>query len=205
MNGKMIDKSWAEVKAVIDKVHKHVCGQANFNDMRMLLDRNNLWNDAVEKYVGNLISSCTACRSTAPPQLSRKVLISSLSKQISDIVCVDHFYVHVVRLMHCVDAATRFSAAFVVSSASMNDAVFAFESCWISQFWEPTAIHGDKAFAYGSFMEFMNSRDIMIRLVPPRCHTKNSVESKHGVIRMYISGYKLPPLTCRRIYLHQEQ
>lgn len=133
----LIDKSWAEVKTVIDKVHKHVCGHANFTDMRMLLDRNNLWNDAVEKYVGNLISSCTACRSTASPQLSRKVLISSLSKQISDIVCVDHFYVHVVRLMHCVDAATRFSAAFVVSSASMNDAVFAFESCWISQFWEP--------------------------------------------------------------------
>jgi len=179
----MADEPWCEVKAVVDKVPKHVCGHANFTDMRMLLERNGLWNDTVEDYVDKLISDCTACRSTAPPQPSHKVSISTMSKEFNDTVCVDHFYLESVRLMHCMDIVTRFSAAFVVTSSSMDDAVFAYESCWLSQFWQPSAILGDKAFAHGSFKSYLESCEIRFKCVPPRRHSKNPLERKHGIIR----------------------
>ena len=28
------NKSWPELKAIVDKVHRHVCGHANFTDLR---------------------------------------------------------------------------------------------------------------------------------------------------------------------------
>lgn len=34
------DRPWSQVKSIADKVHKHVCGHANFTDVRLLLERN---------------------------------------------------------------------------------------------------------------------------------------------------------------------
>lgn len=177
------DRPWKEVKAIIDKVHRHVCGHASLTDMRLLLERNNLWSDRVVDYVHKLIENCVSCRSTAPPQPNRKVSISSLSNNFNEVVCVDHFYLDGVQLLHCMDTATRCSAAFVVSSTALDDAVFGFENCWVNQFWLPESIHGDKAFAVGKFKQYMDERSISFRLVPPNLHSKNPLESKHGVIR----------------------
>lgn len=44
-------KSWAELKKVTYKVHKHVCGHATFSDIQILLDQNDLWSDQVEHYL----------------------------------------------------------------------------------------------------------------------------------------------------------
>lgn len=45
------EKSWSEVKAIIDKVQKHVCGHANYTDLQLLLERNDLWKGSVASYV----------------------------------------------------------------------------------------------------------------------------------------------------------
>ena len=43
LSGRMLDqKPWTEIKSIIDKVHKHVCGHANFTDFQLLLKRNEL-------------------------------------------------------------------------------------------------------------------------------------------------------------------
>lgn len=177
------DIPWKEVTAIIDKVHRHVCGHANLTDIRVFLQRNKMWNNAVEKYVSDLVSRCTACRSTAPPQPSRKVSISNLSKGLNEVVCIDHLYLESVRMFHAMDLVTRYSAAFVVGDATMEKAIHAFESCWINQFWIPDEIKADKAFINKEFEQYCKDRDIKISPIPPQRHSKNAVESKHGIIR----------------------
>jgi len=65
----------------------------------------------------------------------------------------------------------------------MGEAVQAFEACWVSQFWYPESVHGDKAFQVGDFKTYADSLGIKIRPVPPRRHNKNAIESNHRVIR----------------------
>lgn len=184
LNGNICNNySWNETKSIINKVHRHVCGHANYTDMRLLLERNNMWSDVVSDYVGNIIESCTACRSTAPPQPSRKVSISSLSRNFNDVVCLDHFFLESLCILHCMDMATRYSSASIVSSTSLENVIMGFESSWLSQFWLPDAIQADSAFAGSIFKNYLASRGIRLRLVPPRRHSRNPLESKHGIIR----------------------
>ena len=191
LSGRMLDqKPWNEIKSIIDKVHKHVCGHANFTDFQSLLKRNELWNEAVASYVHKLVEECTACRATALPHPNRKVSISSMSKHFNEVVCVDHFYLGEIRLMHCMDLVSRFSTVQVVDSANLDDAVSAFEACWVNQFWYPESIHGDKAFATGDFKNYMDKVGIAFRPVPPGRHSKNAIESKHNVIRsIYLAAF----------------
>lgn len=102
--------------------------------MQLLLERNSSWSDAGRYYVHQLIESCVSCQSTALPQPSRKVYISSLSRSFNDVVCIDRFYLEGVQRLHCIDMATKFSAANVVKSASLYEAVFGFGACWLNQF-----------------------------------------------------------------------
>ena len=184
LSGSMLEeKSWSEVKAIIEKVHKHVCGHANYADLQLLLERNELRNGSVASYVHQLIESCSACHSSAPPQPNRKVSISSLSRAFNEIVCVDHFYLDAIRLMHCMDLGSRLSTVHVVHTATISEAVIGFEACWVPHFGYPESIHGDKAFDASNFKSYMKERDISFRPVPPGRHSKNTIESKHNVIR----------------------
>lgn len=126
-------RPWNQVKAIFDKVQSHVCGHGSLTDMSLLLQRKNLWTEPVADHVHQLIESCVSCRATAPPQPSRKVSISSLSRNFNEIVCVDHFYFDGVQLLHCMDSATQFSAAYVVGYSAFDEAVFGFEACWVHQ------------------------------------------------------------------------
>lgn len=47
----------------------------------------------------------------------------------------------------------------------------------------PSAPQGDGSFAHEKFRDYFDGHDIELLPVPPRCHLKNVLESKHGVIR----------------------
>lgn len=140
-------------------------------------------NEAVKNYVKHITNNCSSCRATATPQPSRMVSISSRSKTLNSILCVDHFYFDKTRLFHVMDLTPRYSAAFCVSNATMNEAVLALESCWMNQFWIPDSILADEAFMPGSFGQFCNERRIKLSMVPPKRHSENQIESKYGTIR----------------------
>lgn len=93
----------------------------------MLLDRDGMWNDAVNQYVSQTVKSCRACRATPHPQPSRKVSISSLFKKFDDAVCVDHLYIDLLHQLHVMDNTTRFSAAYIVADAYLSSTFPAFE------------------------------------------------------------------------------
>ena len=50
-------RPWAELNKIVDKVHKHVCGHARLNDIKILLKRNSMWAGEVERYLNRVIDS----------------------------------------------------------------------------------------------------------------------------------------------------
>lgn len=60
------DIQWHEVKKIIDRVHKHICGHANRTDFQIILKRNNIWNNEIQGYVSKLIQDCRKCNASAP-------------------------------------------------------------------------------------------------------------------------------------------
>ena len=45
------NRSWPQLKRIVDRVHEHTCGHSTFSDIRSLLSRNQLWSPAVEHYL----------------------------------------------------------------------------------------------------------------------------------------------------------
>lgn len=152
--------SWSSVKRLVDRIHKHVCGHASYSDVRTLLLRNRLWTNQVQHYLVQVFSSCTSCKASAAPPPNRRVSLTSLNRQLNEVVCVDHFHLDNVTLFHVMDTATRLSAAHVVKSTKLEEAVLAFEACWLSQFWTPMAVHGDAAFSKGAFRSMLQHYEI---------------------------------------------
>lgn len=65
----------------------------------------------------------------------------------------------------------------------MNTAIMAFEETWITHFWYPKQVRGDKAFNEGEFKIYMDNKDIKFDLIPPGRHRRSAIESKHALIR----------------------
>lgn len=152
-------------------------------DSKILLERNGLWNEEVEKYVQNIISNCRACHAKAPPQLPRKVSFSPLTKNIDEIVCIDHFYLDETCFIHFMNLVSRYSVTQIVENTQLHHVVSAFEHLWKDQFWYPETIRGNDAFLKGKFKEHIDELGIKFELVPKQRHYKNAIESKHSIIR----------------------
>ena len=93
------NSSWKKVKNIVDKVHKHVCGHASLSDIQILLERNNMWNSEVRKYLSR--------SKTYEPKQTRKVSVSSLNRYFNDLVCIDHFHLGDQRICHIISASKR--------------------------------------------------------------------------------------------------
>lgn len=85
--------------------------------------------------------------------------------------------------MDFMDLLTRFSTVQVVNSTALNESIISFKSNWVSHFWCPEAIRGDRAFCEGEFNKYIDHLDIKFELVPNGRHYKNAIESKNNVIR----------------------
>ena len=50
---------WYELKIIIDKVHKNVCGHASLSDIKILLKQNNIWTEEAENYLNRVVDTCS--------------------------------------------------------------------------------------------------------------------------------------------------
>ena len=65
---------WKELKRVVDRIHRHVCGHASFSDIRTLLVRNKLWSPEVQAYLSKTVAECNDCiASSTPPQTGKSL------------------------------------------------------------------------------------------------------------------------------------
>jgi len=200
-------RPWKELKAIVDKVHRHVCGHSNYSDIKVLLERNGIWDDAVMKYLSQILEKCESCSTTALPKKSPKVSLSSMTRGFNEVVCVDHMYLEDHCVFHMMDSVTRYSSGSVVESTGMMDSIEAFESTWLNEFWMPKALTFDPAFKNKMFEKFAEKYGIALRPLPPRRHSKNVIESKHRIIRdVYLrlkSAFKDDPTVNGKILVNQ--
>ncbi len=177
------NRAWSDIKKIVDKDHKHVCGHAELSDMQTLLERNNSWNHEVKTYLNRIVDSCSNCARCYEPKQARKVFLSSLNRSFNDVARIDHLHLGNMRICHIMDAATRYSVGAVVPDTGMVSAIDVLDSHWISQFWAPNSMQFDQAFDNEIFKNFLNVYGIESRPIPARRHNKNALESKHKIIR----------------------
>lgn len=36
-------RPWKELKSIVDRVHRYVCGHSSYTDMKILMERNGIW------------------------------------------------------------------------------------------------------------------------------------------------------------------
>lgn len=175
--------SCSDTKKIVDKIHRHVCGHSSYSDIKILLERDGIWNETVAKYLAGTIDSCSACRATALPKPTRKVSLSSMSREFNSLVCIDHFYLDELCVFHVMDSVTRYSVGSCMPDTTMYSSILAFESGWMSEFWTPNSVLYDPAFKNEEFQSWIAGYEISARPIPPRRHNKNALESKHRIIR----------------------
>lgn len=167
----------------MDKVHRHVCGHSNFNDVKLLLQRNMLWSQECSSYLSKVMEECKFCHLIDSPLGSRLVSLANMSRGFNEVVCVDHFFPENLDVFYVMDAKTRYSSGCIVSSTNMHEAVAAFDSHWVSTFWPPGSVQADQSFNSKEFKSYLNIFDIKLRPVPPYRHSNNVLESKHRILR----------------------
>ena len=185
-----VDLTWKKRKELIDKVHRHVCGHSNYRDIRMLLERNGIWNDECNKYLSHVLESCASCHETRLPAQPRTVSLSNLSREFNQLVFVDHFFLDELQIFHVMDAKSTYSAGTVVDSLTIADAIASFETCWTSQFWAPAQCQGDQAFLAADFQQYLKAMGTTFRPSPARRKYKNAIEGKHRTIRSVFDRLK---------------
>lgn len=174
---------WSNRQRIIDRVQNHVCGHSTYSDMRTLLERNKPWDENTQKYLFQLVSNCMHCSATSTPPPNRRVFLASLSREINEVLCIDHFFLDSLTVFHCMDVATHFSAGSIVESTSMESAIHSIELIWFSQFWTPSFFQADGTFQNDQFKPFLKRYEIELRPVPPRRHCINPIDPRHGTIR----------------------
>lgn len=160
-----------------------MCGHATFTDYKLLLERNGFWNKTIASYLAKIVNRCTACRSTSVSQPNRKVSVSSLSKTFNEILYVDHLHLGEIVLVQTKDLITRYSTVYAATSRNLKEAVVGFEAARVSYFQYPDSVRGERAFRVGAFNNYLEKLGTAIHPVPPGRHYKNSIDSKHNIIR----------------------
>lgn len=102
--------SWKTIKHTTDKVQKHVCGHSSYFNMKLLLIKNDFWNDAVKRYLTDGAEKFAGFCHTSMPQNTRRVPLSSLSLSVNELVCIVYVYLLKVCSLHVIDSVTRYSS-----------------------------------------------------------------------------------------------
>ena len=165
--------------------------------LRMLIERNGLWDNALTEYIRKLCADCTICVRTGRPLPSRKVSLSHIDAKFNSTVGVDFFFwsrdpSHTVPCIHAMCMGTSFSEAEPVPSREMEQAARIFESLWIHQHGRPVHAAYDPEFNSASFVEMLSKHGIVQQPRPARRHNKmGRVERKHHTIKLILSRIAL--------------
>lgn len=85
--------------------------------------------------------------------------------------------------MNFMDATTRYYAAVSSTKITLTESLMSLETVWLAPFWPSTELRGDAEFSKDVFTTELKKFSITLCPSPPRRHSKNVLESNHGVIR----------------------
>lgn len=115
--------SWATVKRVIDKVHMHVCSHSSYEDIKLMEKRNQIWDKQCRTFLSRMLEGCPACMALKKPSGARNVSLSSMSRELNEVVCIKHFFPDRLDVFHIMDSKTRYSTGSIVPSLQRQEAI----------------------------------------------------------------------------------
>lgn len=92
----------------------------------------------------------------------------------------------------CHGRCKRFYAMSVVKTKSVEDAVLAFQFCWVSQFWTLSVLLAAGTCWIGTFQVMLHKYDVKIRLVPQARREKNILDSRNGSAQFFQLQHAVP-------------
>lgn len=94
------------LKPIVDRAQNHVWGHADFDDLSVLQECNDLWTAEANKYLLRVTESGKEFRPTIKPISSHKGSLSSLSPMYNNVTCVDHMFLDQTRVFPVLNAKT---------------------------------------------------------------------------------------------------
>ena len=161
--------------------------------LRMLMQRNGIWDRRLKRHLESVCTNCNICLQTGEPLPARKVSVTHINCTFNSEVGVDFFYWprgqgNTVLCLHAMCMGTSLSEAQPVASREMSTSAAAVESLWIHQHGRPVALGFDPEFNKAEFLAMLKRNGIIARPRPARRHNKlGRVERKHRVIKLILS------------------
>lgn len=146
------------------------------------MQRNGILSHDADAYLTSVVESCKACRATSLPQPSVEVSLSALSRQFNVVVCIDHVSLDGALVFHVRDAGSRYSAGILFDATSIQSAISAYETVWLSPCWPPVSLQAGQTFNTKLFTLYLSDHGTSFRRTLPRHHSKTFIESKHAII-----------------------
>lgn len=131
------EDSWETFKPVLNRLQKHVYGHSTYGEIRQPLMRNHLCNESCQQCLSSIVRDCPSCIVSNIRSRNHSVSLRTLNRELNSVVGLDHFHLDCLTLFHEMDSVTGHSAAMVLESAVNSASTYAFEACWLSQFWIP--------------------------------------------------------------------
>lgn len=113
-------RSWPEQWKILGRVHRHLCEHASCSDITLLLGRNNLWSEGIQKYLSDTLSRCTSYKTTTLPRAERKVFLCSINGPFNTVVYVDHICLDDRLVLNRMDVSTRYSSGSVIDDTVLQ-------------------------------------------------------------------------------------
>lgn len=99
--------------------------------MKLLLTKNELWNDNAHDYRSRIVTDCRACLATLLPQHSRWVSPSSLIRPYDDVVSIDHVFLGDHKAAHIMCSKLWLSALGICDDMSLMTVIYPLQTSWL--------------------------------------------------------------------------
>lgn len=74
-------------------------------------------------------------------------------------VFLDHFFPDGIRVLHAMDAQTRYSAGLLYPELALESTMNSFRTVWLRPFWSPNETQGGEAFFHDAFTKMLSEID----------------------------------------------
>ena len=161
--------------------------------LRMLMQRNGIWDQGLTKHIDQVCRDCRICLRTGEPLPARKVSLAHINCEFNSRVGVDFFYWsrapgRTILCLHAMCLGTSLSEAVPAQNRDMKAAAEIVESLWLHQHGRPVAIGFDPEFNKTEFLEMLKRNGIIAEPRPARRHNKmGRIERKHRTIKLILS------------------
>lgn len=71
----------------------------------------------------------------------------------------------------------------IVPDETWDSSEIGFASIWVTRFWPPESVQGDRTFGGGGFQQYLKSHCVSYRPTLSRHHDKSTMEPENGILR----------------------